>query len=86
MAAGLNPSKIDEIMTTIRYIHHELGITVFLIEHVMELVMRVSERIIVLDYGQKISDGSPEVIVKGPQVNRAYFGERYAEEHGDTSG
>tara|TARA_B100001971_G_C18244634_1_gene573353 strand:- start:261 stop:521 length:261 start_codon:yes stop_codon:yes gene_type:complete len=86
VAAGLNPSKIDEIMTTIRYIHHELGITVFLIEHVMELVMRVSERIIVLDYGQKISDGSPEVIVKDPQVIRAYFGERYVEEHGDTSG
>lgn len=86
VAAGLNPSEIDEIMTTIRYIHHELGITVVLIEHVMELVMKVSERIIVLDYGQKISDGSPEVIVKDPQVIRAYLGERYVKEHGEASG
>ena len=81
VAAGLNPSEIDGIMATIRHLHNELGISVMLIEHVMELVMRVSHRVIVLDYGQKIADGNPEEIAKNPQVIKAYLGERYVKEH-----
>jgi branched-chain amino acid transport system ATP-binding protein len=81
VAAGLNPSEIDGIMATIRRIHNELGISVMLIEHVMELVMRVSHRVIVLDYGQKIAEGKPEDIAKNPQVIKAYLGERYVKEH-----
>ena len=81
VAAGLNPSEIDGIMATIRHLHNELGIAVMLIEHVMELVMRVSHRVIVLDYGQKIADGNPEEIAKNPQVIKAYLGERYVKEH-----
>ena len=81
VAAGLNPSEIDGIMATIRHIHQELGISVMLIEHVMELVMKVSHRVIVLDYGQKIAEGNPEDIAENPQVIKAYLGERYVKEH-----
>jgi branched-chain amino acid transport system ATP-binding protein len=82
VAAGLNPNEIDGIMATIRHIHHELGIAVMLIEHVMELVMKVSHRVIVLDYGQKIAEGNPQEIAKDPAVIKAYLGERYVKEHG----
>jgi len=81
VAAGLNPSEIEEIMITIKHIHHELGVTVVLIEHVMELVMKVSDRVVVLDSGQKISDGKPMTIAKDPRVIKAYLGERYVNEH-----
>jgi len=81
VAAGLNPSEIEEIMTNIRHIHNDLGITVMLIEHVMELVMNVSDRVMVLDYGRKIADGDPESIARDKNVIKAYLGERYVREH-----
>jgi branched-chain amino acid transport system ATP-binding protein len=81
VAAGLNPSEIEAVMAAIRFTHGDLGITVMLIEHVMELVMNVSERVIVLDYGRKIAEGHPESIAKDPDVIKAYLGERYAQEY-----
>ncbi len=81
VAAGLNPSEIEEIMSTIRHVHDDLGVTVMLIEHVMELVMKVSHRVIVLDSGVKIAEGVPEAIAKDPRVIKAYLGERYVREH-----
>ena len=82
VAAGLNPGEIEEIMASIRHIHHQLGVGIILIEHVMELVMRTSDRVIVLDSGRKIAEGSPEAIARDENVIKAYLGERYVQEHG----
>ena len=81
VAAGLNPGEIEDILLSIKHIHHELGVTVMLIEHVMELVMKISDRVIVLDSGQKIAEGNPEEIASNPAVIKAYLGERYVKEH-----
>lgn len=80
VAAGLNPGEIEEIMGSIRHLHDDLGMTVILIEHVMELVMKLSHRIVVLDYGRKIAEGPPEAVSRDPSVVKAYLGERYAQD------
>lgn len=74
--AGLNPVEISEASMLIRRIRDELGITVFWIEHVMRAIMKVAERIIVLNYGEKIAEGPPEKISKDPNVIKAYLGRR----------
>ena len=77
VAAGLNPTEIDQMMSLIRMIHYDKGITVILIEHVMELVMNLSHRVIVLESGKIIAEGKPEAIKQNPEVIKAYLGERY---------
>lgn len=72
-AAGMNPSETAELMETIRRIR-SLGITVVLIEHDMKLVMNICDRIIVLNYGRKIAEGTPEEVRANREVIEAYLG------------
>jgi branched-chain amino acid transport system ATP-binding protein len=62
----------------VRRIHEELRVTVCVVEHVMEVVMPLSHRVIVLDYGTKIADGPPQEVVRNELVISAYLGERRA--------
>lgn len=72
--AGLNPSEITAMVEIIRKIR-EQGITIIVIEHVMHAVMNVSDRIIVLDYGQQIAEGTPDEIANNEKVIEAYLGD-----------
>jgi branched-chain amino acid transport system ATP-binding protein len=72
--AGLSHAEVDDILA-ILFGLSERGITIIMIEHIMRAVMRFSERIVVLDAGERIAEGTPDEIVRNPAVERAYLGE-----------
>lgn len=73
--AGLNPTEINDQIEIVKKIRTEKGITILIIEHHMRVIMAVSDRIVVLNYGQKIAEGSPYEIGHNPAVIEAYLGE-----------
>jgi branched-chain amino acid transport system ATP-binding protein len=75
--AGLNPTEINEQIEIVNKIRTERGITILIIEHHMRVIMAVSDRIVVLNYGQKIAEGTPSEIGHNPSVIEAYLGEEH---------
>ena len=73
--AGLNPSEVAEAMKLIQRLRNEIGITILMVEHIMKSVMGTSDRIIVLDYGRQIAEGTPKEVSENPAVIEAYLGE-----------
>jgi branched-chain amino acid transport system ATP-binding protein len=72
--AGLSSAEVDDILA-ILFTLNERGVAVIMIEHIMRAVMRFSERVVVLDAGRKIAEGTPEQVINDPAVERAYLGE-----------
>jgi branched-chain amino acid transport system ATP-binding protein len=73
-AAGLNPTETEELIAVIRRIHRDYGLTIFLVEHDMKVVMSICERIQVLDRGRVLASGTPAEIRADPRVVEAYLG------------
>jgi len=76
-AAGLNPAELDQAIVLIRKIR-EQGITILIVEHIMKVIMSISDRIHAINYGQTIAEGTPQEVASNKAVIEAYLGEAYA--------
>jgi branched-chain amino acid transport system ATP-binding protein len=73
--AGMNLEETEDMARFIMDIHEELGTTIVMIEHDMNVVMNLSQRVAVLEFGRLIAEGSPDEVAKDPEVQRAYLGQ-----------
>lgn len=74
--AGLRPAEVDEVVSVIRHIRQQ-GVTIFVIEHIMRAVMALSDRIVVIHFGNKIAEGTPKEVASNENVIKAYLGAEY---------
>ena len=74
--AGLRPAEVDEVVAVIRHIRRQ-GVTIFVIEHIMRAVMALSDRIVVIHFGNKIAEGTPKEVASNENVIKAYLGAEY---------
>ena len=72
--AGLRPLETDRMVSILRQLNRESGLTIVLIEHVMRAVMALAQRVLVLHHGAAIAEGSPDAVVREPMVVQSYLG------------
>lgn len=77
VVAGLNPTEVDRILELLQKIHKEFNLSTIMVEHVMRAVMNIAERIVVIHFGEKLAEGTPEEISNNEKVIKAYLGERW---------